>query len=168
MYLDKYKCGYFALSCLLWDIFDHLWPILTFFVHMVCECSLLACFLILCLSMAALTSENLLWANCSWVGGAKSTEFWGETVEFWGMGTLTTTGFIISDLRRPSDLLGLEPEAEKSFLLSVLIWLNLLSRTRCSMVEAGFWLTKTYKRYQYFFFLQYMKYICIWGSVPPL
>ena len=43
-----------------------------------CLWDLLAAFLILCLSIAALTSENRLWANCSWVGGAKSTEFWGD------------------------------------------------------------------------------------------
>ena len=50
----------------------------------------LAALRILCLSMAALTSENRRWANCSWVGGAKSSEFLGEDL---GIGLLMTGGF---------------------------------------------------------------------------
>ena len=89
--------------------------------------------------MAASTCENRLWANCSWVGGAKSNEFLGEWV---GMGLLMTGG--LSEGRRTllerGDLVRFR-SGKTSF--SAESWLNLRSRTKCS-IAAGFGLTSTW------------------------
>lgn len=110
---------------------------------------LLAALRMLCLSMAALTSENLRWANCSWVGGAKSSEFLGEDL---GIGLLMTGGFKegLRTLLERGDLVKARSEAtgKTSFSLAE-SWLSRRSRTRCSIVEAatpGFGLTKTCNR----------------------
>ena len=104
---------------------------------------LLAALRMLCLSMAALTSENLRWANCSWVGGAKSREFLGESLL--GIGLLMTGGFRegrLTLLERGDLVKGRSGKTSFSLAES---WLSLLSRTRCSIV-AGFGLTKTWRK----------------------
>ena len=106
----------------------------------------LAALRILCLSMAALTSENRRWANCSWVGGAKSSEFLGEDL---GIGLLMTGGFTegLRTLLERGDLVKAKSEAGKTSFSLAESWLSRRSRTRCSIVEApGFGLTKTCNR----------------------
>ena len=93
--------------------------------------------------MAALTSENLRWANCSWVGGAKSREFLGESLL--GIGLLMTGGFRegrLTLLERGDLVKGRSGKTSFSLAES---WLSLLSRSRCSIV-AEFGLTKTWRK----------------------